>query len=719
MVRLGSAALALASIAILATAAVTATSAAQDMHPQFALEDVLAPAFPYYLVAARSSERIAWVENERGARNVYTAAAPLWRPIRLTSTSKDDGEDLRPLQIADDGSVVIWIRGHAPGIGSRPDMPGWIANPAANPAGGRTEVWAAATAGDREPWRVVSAQNVLLSPDGRFVLYEQHGQIYRAEVAGGEPSGSKPFIRDFGVNTGPAWSPDSRRIAWVSDRDDHSFIGVFDSATQRITYMAPSVDFDSAPAWSPDGRRLAFVRRPGRPFADWPQAEDVDMAASLPAGFSRRAAEGMAIWIADVETGQGRRLWRVPAGFHLNPRSLRWIGDHLVFDAEPSGWRHLYELPADDASPAPRLLTPGDGEIEHVAAAADGRALYVTANFGDPERRQLWRVPLGGGPPVQMTFAPGITSFPAVPGGGEDIAILRAGSGEPLSVALVHAAEGQGGVAIRRIAPVLPTEFPRRQHVEPQRIVLTASDGLRSYAQLMLPPGLGAGERRPALLFIHGGPRQQMLLGYHHQAPHGFYHLAYAVSQYFANKGYVTLSVNYRGGIGYGRAFREAPELGGSGNSEYRDVLAAGRWLQDHPQVDPARIGVWGLSYGGMLTMQALARDSDLFASGAAIGGFALWEWSLDPQSVSFRASPVAAIDRWRSPVLLIHGDDDRNVDFSYTVALVQLLRAREIPHELIVFPNETHYFLVWQRWLDTFGAMDDFFDRTLLGSER
>ena len=217
------------------------------------------------------------------------------------------------------------------------------------------------------------------------------------------------------------------------------------------------------------------------------------------------------------------------------------------------------------------------------------------------------------------------------------------------------------------------------------------------------------------MIFIHGGSRRQMLLGYHYMH---FYHMAYAMNQYFANKGYVVLSVNYRSGIGYGREFRNSPGRGRLGNTEYRDIKAAGEYLRDRGDVDPARIGLWGLSYGGILTAQGLARDSDLFAAGVDIAGVHLWGNSIDPETVSYQSSSVSEVENWTSPVLLIHGDDDRNVAFSQTVGLVQLLRAQGVPHELIVFPDDVHDFLLHERWLITFDATDDFFDRHMGGDE-
>jgi dipeptidyl-peptidase 4 len=691
---------------------------AQTRPPRFTIDQVLSPAFPYGLVAARTTDRIAWIENERGMRNVYTAAAPAFTPVRVTSTTEDDGLDLRPLQISDDGSIVAYIRGHAPGVGGESDTPGWIANPAIAPDGGRNEVWAASTTGDRKPWPVVEARNFALSPDGRSVLYTKDGQIYRTVVDARAASNASPFFRDFGVNGSPVWSPDGRKVAYISTRKDHSFIGVVDVATRKITYMTPSVDLDSAPVWSADSKRIAFLRRPGLPFGVSFERPRNLARNALPAGFVDPKFSGgytLGVWIADVETGEGSELWHNAPGDTVFARVNRiyWAGDHIVFDAEPDNWRHYYSVSISNPRPAPLLLTPGDGEVEQVSFSNDGRWLYYAANIGDLDRRQLWRVPVAGGNAEQLTKAPGLDTFPVVLASGAQVAVMHAESKRPLLVALVPARGGEP-----RTITKPPVSFPSDLHVEPQAVEITAADGLKSHAQMFLPPDLKPGEKRPALLFIHGGSRQQTLLGYHYQQPHGFYHMAYAICQYFANKGYIVLSENYRSGIGYGRAFREATEVEAAGNAEYRDILAAGLWLKQRSDVDPARVGVWGLSYGGILTAQALARNSDVFAAGADIGGQHLLGNAVDPAALSFQSSSISAIEKWRSPVILFHGDDDRNVRFNQTVGLVQLLRAHNIPFELHVYPNETHYFQVFSRWTNTLKKIDDFFERALIRKE-
>jgi len=236
-------------------------------------------------------------------------------------------------------------------------------------------------------------------------------------------------------------------------------------------------------------------------------------------------------------------------------------------------------------------------------------------------------------------------------------------------------------------------------------------DGMEIHNQLFLPKDLKPGDRRPAIVFVHGGPVRQMMPAYHYMQ---FYGWSYGINEWLANQGYVVMSINYRSGVGYGRSFRTAPKTGGDGNSEYQDVVAGGKYLQSRPDVDPNRVGIWGLSYGGVLTSQALARNSDIFKVGVDLAGVHLWGSSLDPAAVSYQSSTIGAIDGWKSPVLLIQGDDDRNVAFQQMTGLVQLLRQRDVYYELIVFPDDTHESLLHSRWLYTLGRMDTFLHKFL-----
>ena len=215
-----------------------------------------------------------------------------------------------------------------------------------------------------------------------------------------------------------------------------------------------------------------------------------------------------------------------------------------------------------------------------------------------------------------------------------------------------------------------------------------------------------------------------MLLGWHYMA---YYHNAYAMNQYLASRGYVVLSLNYRSGIGYGLDFREALEYGPSGASEFNDVEGAGLYLRQRTNVDPNRIGLWGGSYGGYLTALGLARASDLFACGVDLHGVHDWNlevenWmpSYDPTArqeaarLAWESSPLASVKTWRSPVLLVQGDDDRNVPFSEMVRLVEALRKQGVEFQQLVFPDEIHDFLRHRTWLAAYHAASNFFDQHL-----
>ncbi len=677
---------------------------------EFTFEDMLSPAYPSELVSARNVDRIAWISVERGRRNVYTAVAPDFAPVKLTNWNLDNGHDLTSIRISDDGRVVVFVRGHTP------NSQGWVANPNNDPRGAERAIWAIGTNGG-EAWRVVEGSNPVLSPDGRWVLFVKDGQIYRAPVNTGTALTERaddlpPLFRAWGRNGSPRWSPDGRFVAFVSQREDHSFIGVYDTEQPSVRYMAPGVDRDTQPVWSPDGTQIAFRRQPGLPFGARIRRPEGVPRDSIPPGLEEaRFAGGYtnSLWIADLATGQGREIWHNQAqddGFE-SISNLMWGHDNLVFQAEPGNWRHYWSVPVEGHEGDPMELTPGDGLVEYVSLSKDGRTLYYAANMGDIHRRDLFSSRTNGGRKRRITRGGMIETKPASLATDQQVAILMSGASLPLSVGLVDSGGGEA-----RAITGLPARFPMDRHVTPENVTLTAEDGFEFYNQLFLPPDLGPGEKRPALIFIHGGSRRQMFLGYHDRI---FYHWAYGINQYFANRGYVVLSVNYRSGIGYGKEFRNAPGRMSRGNTEYQDILAAGRYLQGREDVDPEKVGLWGLSYGGILTAQGLARNSDVFAAGVDIAGVHQYGNTLDPSDTAYASSSVSEVDNWTSPVLLVHGDDDRNVAFSQTVGLVQALRANDVHFELIVFPDEVHDFLVFDKWLLTWDATEDFFRRFLI----
>ena len=245
-----------------------------------------------------------------------------------------------------------------------------------------------------------------------------------------------------------------------------------------------------------------------------------------------------------------------------------------------------------------------------------------------------------------------------------------------------------------------------------------------SYGQLFLPPAgaVPAGGKARAIVFLHGGSRRQMLLGWNYGS---YYHHAYAMNQALALRGWVVVSLNYRSGIGYGRDFREAKDYGAAGGLEYRDVVAAAKWLRRRPDVDSPKVALWGGTSGGYLTAQGLARNPELFAAGVDVHG--VHDWNVGIQTFkpeynplanpaaaqkAFASSPLSAVRGWRAPVLLVHGDDDRNVRFIETLALIERLRSQGVPVEQLVLPDEVHGFLRHENWMRVYEAAIAFLAR-------
>jgi dipeptidyl aminopeptidase/acylaminoacyl peptidase len=330
---------------------------------------------------------------------------------------------------------------------------------------------------------------------------------------------------------------------------------------------------------------------------------------------------------------------------------------------------------------------------------------------------------VAGGSPERVTSGARIEWAPRVLSDGKTVALLRSDARRPARPAILIAGE------VRDLAPeATPADFPSASLVEPQQVIFPAADGLPIHGQLFLPAAARDGSRHPAIVFFHGGSRRQMLLGWHYM---DYYHNAYAMNQYLASRGTIVLSVNYRSGIGYGLDFREATNYGATGASEFNDVMGAGLYLRGRADVDSHRIGLWGGSYGGYLTAMGLARASDLFAAGVDFHGvhdwnleFPNWVSAYDPRKepdrarLAFESSPLASVSTWRSPVLLIQGDDDRNVPFSEMVQLVEALRKQGVEFQQLVFPDEIHAFLLHSTWLRGYQAASDFFDAHLKPSE-
>jgi len=669
----------------------------------YSIEDILSSSMPTNLTLS-GQEKAAWVENKAGVRNIWLASAPDYKAEQLTDYKDDDGQELSRLIFSSDESKLYYIYGAAPN--GRGEFP----NPSLITGGVDRSIWVADLS-TRKTNKLAEGSGHVLSPDDNTLIFIASGQVFALDLTN-EEAKPKQLIHTRGRTASMKWSPDGNKIVFQSGRGDHSFIGVFNLVDSTLTYMDPTVDHDMQPVWSPDSKQVAFMRLPnedeGLPF--------MPVRSALP----------WSIRVADVATGASHEIWQAKEGRGSAFRSISasnqimWSStNEIIFPYEWDGWTHLYSVNVSTKNS--RLLTMGNFEVQFAAMSADGKSVVYSSNQEDIDRQHIWQTDLPAERTMQLTSGDGIEWSPRLNSKG-DLFYLGSGATSPAQAKVLKKGSKTSSVLNTQS---IPDNFPdSKSLVVPEQVIFSAADGMQIHGQLFVPKNLKKGAKQPALLFFHGGSRRQMLLGFHHR---GYYHNAYAMNQYLASQGYIVLSVNYRSGIGYGMEFREALNYGARGASEFNDVLGAGIYLQNRGDVDAGKIGLWGGSYGGFLTAMGLAKASDMFAAGVDLHGVHDWNIvirnfapsydagkNVAASKLAFDSSPMAYVDTWRSPVLLIHGDDDRNVPFSESVHMVEALRRQGVEFEQLIFPDEVHGFLLYKNWLNAYKATADFFDRKL-----
>jgi dipeptidyl aminopeptidase/acylaminoacyl peptidase len=728
----------------------------------FTLQQVLSAPYALQLSAAPVGDQFAWSENAEGRRNLWVGTAG-GTARQVTGYTEDDAQDINDVAWSGDGQAIAYTYGAEDGADGRP------ANPAHLQRATTNVVMVQPLTAGAAAINVGEGRHPLFTRDGKDVLFVRGGQIWMADLGG--KTEVRQMVFDRGSASGLTLSPDGSLLAFVSHRrttdgPSHSFVALFNLGTHELSFPAASTGEDAAPVFSPDGRQLAWLRGP--------YTREPDYTPHL------RSANPWSIEVLDVATRTVRQVYAPAANQlgsalpHVEDSSpyLLWApGNRIIFYSEASGFGHPYIVAAEGGKARDLLadLQPQIVEVEDAVVSKDGKSLlYVSAgpfmscvaakcdrdfSLKDaPDTRTVWRVALDGERPllpVPLTPEKVIATHPVQLADGT-LGALVSSARFPMHPAIVTP---EAVASVDTIKPPVglrgafeAASYPAKRLVEPERVDFNAAgvvvdawptkladvvtaDPEHIHAQLFLPQGIDETRRHAAIVFVHGGPNRQMLLGYPGM---DYYSNAYAMNQYLASLGFIVLSVNYRGGTGYGLEFREAAHYGPDGASEYGDVLSAQKYLAKRADVDAARIGIWGGSYGGYLTALALARNSNLFAAGVDFHG--VHEWSLEGSADSWMpdaahataaqrdagaalahaSSPMADVDKWRSPVLLIHGDNDPEVNFAQTPVLADALRARHVAVEELIFPDEVHGFLLHKDWLAAYAAEAAFFVRVL-----
>ncbi|GAA4196577.1 S9 family peptidase [Pedobacter jeongneungensis] len=672
----------------------------------FGLKSVLSYPFPTQLVASPIGSKIAWAANEQGKRNIYIAQAPDYKAVKITDYTEDDGQELSSLSLSADGKWIVFVRG-----GDHGGRDGGPVNANSSPIAPKVQVFSVPFEGGKVIL-LGEGDNPVISPNSDQVIFAKSGQIMINPVDG--TSAAKNLFYAKGINGAYKWSPDGKKIAFISNRTDHSFLGIYSDQQTPVKWLLPSFSKDNTPVWSPDGNEIAFIRTSG-------VGGETDSVLT-------RKHQPWAIWTVNVNTGNGKQIWKAPETFRGSFPSidgganLLWVNGKIIFTSYEDGWPHLYAINPDGSKRL--LLTPGNFAVENIKLSTDKKTLVFAANVGndkdDLDRRHIYKVSADKANMEALTSGDGIEAYPVIAGDNQTFFCLSSTAERPLLPALIN------NKKLKLIGEsLIPEDFPLKDMVVPKHVSFKAADGNTVYGQLFSPKK--ALRNHPAIVYVHGGPQRQMFLGWN---PMDYYSIDYALNQYLVNLGFTVLSVNYRLGIGYGYEFHKPVRAGAQGASEYQDIKAAGEWLAAQPNINKDKIGIYGGSYGGYLTALALGKDSKLFAAGVDIHGVNNRFTTLDQEGrkpapdaalaakVAEESSPVSYLNTWTSPTLIIHADDDRNVAFNQSVDLVKRFEDKKFDFEFLAIPDDTHHWMKFSNGLKVSEATADFLKRKLMDNK-
>lgn len=652
------------------------------------LSDLIKTPFVSSVIGAESADRIAFIVNEQGKINVWTAAGPNYEPVRLTSYLIDDAQEITSLSISPDGKKILYVRGGDHG-----------GNSAVTPINSASLV--EATKITVHSIDIASGKvhdygngNYPQYFDNETFHFIRNGQVYEASF--GNEKSPKQLFNVAGRVSQTKWSPNKKQLLFVSNRSTHSFIGIFEKGVDRIHWVTPAFHSDSSPRWSKDGSQIIFVRRPNG-------AGPLD-------SLTRPSFDAWSIMIAGINDEKATTLYKAPnklsAGF---PRisggvNLDWTHpNYVTFTSYEDGWPHLYRL--DLINRKVTQVTKGNFEIQSLSIVEGGKKALFSANHGpnkdDKDKLQVYLADIQTGKLEKISTNAVLNFTPSLFNNNEKFVWLSSDVKRP-GQPFVLDIKTKNGVFVGND---FFKDLSFNSFVTPEHIELTAPDGKKFYAQAFKPRNVRG--KVPAVVYIHGGPRRQMYLGWHNSS---YYFYDYILNQYLANQGFYVLSVNYRSGTGYGYEFQHPRNFGVLGAEEYTDIKAAGEWLTKQSFVDVNRLGLFGGSYGGYLTALGLSKNSNIFKFGADIHGVHDRQRRLNVEfknpdfdlavDLALESSPIKFIDGWKSPVLLIHGDDDQNVNFKQSLLMYQMLQKKGVEVDYLILPDETHHWQYFQNML-------------------
>ncbi|HEV2718428.1 MAG TPA: alpha/beta fold hydrolase [Thermoanaerobaculia bacterium] len=555
-----------------------------------------------------------------------------------------------------------------------------------------------------KPFKLSKGQSVVdgrLTPDGKYVVV-----VVQTEPEKGKRTIVPSYVTESAyVETIPGREK-------VGDVQTASRVAVLNAANGEVKWFEHGLPTPAAPPVQKTEKNQGTQRESSKPperevslrMPVW--SEDGKHAFVLV-----RSADNKDLWIMafDPAAPKGRVIASEhdDAWLRFPERSIEpgWSDNDTIFYAsEASGFMHVYSVPF--AGGAPKPLTSGEFEVDAVELSHDKQWFYLTTSEVSPFERHLYRMPVAGGARTKLTTMPGENEAVVSPDGGA-IAEVYSYSNKPPELYI----DG------KRITTSPAPEFASYPWIDPPIIRIPARDKAMLPAHIYEP----ATPNGAAVIFVHGA-------GYLQNVTRGWssYFREYMFHHLLRERGYTVLDVDYRASRGYGRNWRTAiyRHMGGI---DLDDQVDAAHWLVSEKKIDPKRIGVYGGSYGGFITLMAMFTQPDVFAAGAALRPVTDWAhynhpYTSDilnlPQSDSEayrRSSPIYFAQGLKGRLLICHGMVDTNVHFEDSVRLAQkLIELRKTNWELAVFPVENHGFVEPTSWADEYKRIYKLFEETL-----
>ncbi|HET7694882.1 MAG TPA: S9 family peptidase [Vicinamibacterales bacterium] len=578
-----------------------------------------------------------------------------------------------------------------------------------------------------------SATDLMLSPDDThvFVLVSERPAAARNVI-----------VPNYVTETGYAEDIPGRTA--VGDAQNRTLLAVMNLETGKTVWadasFAPPVDEPAArpaqgqpaaPATAPGPPAQGRSEGPGRRAereVRWsmPQVSD-DGRLTIA---SARSADNKDRWYVAIDAESGRTrvvdtlhddAWIREAGGGFGTSGVDFLPDdkRVWFLSERDGWMHLYTLDVSDTSAKPKQLTSGKWEIASAALSRDGQTFFVTSTEQHPGERHLYTVPVEGGARTKVTSMTG-SNVAEVSPDESTLGLVHSYSTKPPEV---YVMPNRPGATAKQVTTTPTEEWRGFNWIDPKVITFKARDGVDVYARLFTPEMIGARRdpAHPGVVFVHGAGYLQNAHKYW-----STYFREYMFHNLLASRGYVVLDVDYRASSGYGRDWRTAiyRHMGGK---DLEDVVDGAKYLVEKEQVHARRIGVYGGSYGGFITLMAMFTTPDVFAAGAALRPVTDWAHynhgytsnilnvpQKDAEAYR-KSSPIYFADGLKGALLICHGMVDTNVLFQDSVRLAQrLIELRKENWELAPYPVENHGFERASSWADEYKRILKLFEQNL-----